>query len=91
MNIDHLNDLQYPDDYVLSNSTDTIVVTGEKEFSRLTVGTLDLDDLKTINSLPIDQYVTLHGDVTVTEEMTFDDLVVTNKFQVRKLLDILRR
>lgn len=55
-------------------------VTGRKSFNQLLVH--DLHGLKTINGIDINDFVILHKDNVLNEEITFEDLEVEGPTQV---------
>nr|XP_031838334.1 uncharacterized protein LOC116429477 [Nomia melanderi] len=78
--IETLNELEYPDDYVLINDDMPTNVTGRKSFNQLLVQ--DLHGLKTINGIDIDDFVILHKDNVLNEEITFENLEVEGPTQI---------
>ena len=83
INVDLLNGLNYPDSYIMTKSKSSVVLSGINKFGKLTIGKLDLREIQTLNGLSIDEYVTLNSDTTLTQEITFEDLTVTESLQVR--------
>ncbi|XP_076659708.1 female sterile (1) Nasrat [Halictus rubicundus] len=72
--IDMLNDLRYPYDFVFTENNIEAEVTGSKSFNQLRVGSLN--GLKRINGIDIDDFVILHKDNVLDEEITFENLIV---------------
>lgn len=79
-NIKNLNDLRYPEDYVLINNRDPINITGEKYFVNLS--TTDLLGINTINKINTDDFIILSRHEIINNEITFENLEV-GTFQVR--------
>ncbi|KZC06056.1 hypothetical protein WN55_07142 [Dufourea novaeangliae] len=77
--LDTLNDLYYPDDYVLIDDDTSSKVIGSKSFNQLIV--TNLKGVKTINGISIDDFVILHKDNVLNEEITFDNLEIEGSFQ----------
>ncbi|XP_076621665.1 female sterile (1) Nasrat [Colletes latitarsis] len=75
-----LNDLQYPDDYVLRYSEDPVNVIGLKSFDSLTVGNLNV--VSTINGIDVDDFILLHKDNVLSKEITFENLEVEGSMQL---------
>ncbi|XP_015605618.1 uncharacterized protein LOC107272713 [Cephus cinctus] len=80
VNVDNVNGLRYPNDYVLRNSTSMVLVTGQKTFDTLTA--TKLSGIKYLNGIPIEDYVIIDRNQSLTEEITFDNLKVTGNLLI---------
>ncbi|KAK0158646.1 hypothetical protein PV328_009623 [Microctonus aethiopoides] len=74
LDVTYLNDLKYPDEYVQKFSRESVEMRGKKKFKNLHV--IDLNSLKTINNIPIEDFILLNGDTTLDKEITFHNLTV---------------
>ncbi|KOC67832.1 hypothetical protein WH47_12162 [Habropoda laboriosa] len=75
-----LNDLPYPEDYVLTDSEDPVIITGSKSFNTLL--TPRLENVTTLNGIDFEDFVILNKDNVLKEETTFENLTIERKFQV---------
>ncbi|XP_076299870.1 female sterile (1) Nasrat [Lasioglossum baleicum] len=72
--LETLNGLRYPHDYVFIEGNTPAEVTGSKSFNQLRVG--NLSGTKTINGIDINDFVILDKENAVEEEITFENLIV---------------
>ena len=79
--LDILDNLLYPEDYVLENSVSPVVVTGSKSFDTMLVS--QLEDVATINGIDFEDFVILHKDNVLEKSITFENLTIEGEFWVR--------
>nr|XP_019548163.2 LOW QUALITY PROTEIN: uncharacterized protein LOC109418432 [Aedes albopictus] len=78
----HLNGLAFPMDYLLSNSPIESIVTGYKRFVNFTnIDALDIE--RKINGVDLQDIVTLHDDQHIPGDVTFGELHVTERLEVK--------
>ncbi|XP_076237942.1 female sterile (1) Nasrat [Calliopsis andreniformis] len=80
VSIDFLNNLRYPKDYVLVDSSGPAYLTGLKSFDELVVPSLK--NVKFINDIDVEDFVVLHKDNVLNELITFENLEVDDTLQV---------
>lgn len=80
INIDFLNHLRYPRDYVLSSGGSFANITGSKSFNELTAQSLK--SVKSINDIDIGDFVILYEENVLDEAITFENLAVEGDLQV---------
>lgn len=80
--VERFNELVYPTDYILAKNRDFVTMAGKKKLEKLTVGSLDVHGIETINNLSINEFVTTNDDIYLPEEATFENLKITENFQV---------
>lgn len=78
--LDILDNLLYPEDYVLENSVSSVVVTGSKSFDSMLVS--QLEDVATINGIDFGDFVILHKDNVLEKSITFENLTIEGEFWV---------
>lgn len=72
--VESLNQLRYPEDYVLANDISPINVTGEKYFSNLSVE--HLLNITEINGINVNDFIILSRNEMLDEEITFENLEI---------------
>lgn len=84
-----LNDLLYPEQYVLENGTSPYVtVTGSKTFESFEA--MELEDAITLNGIDFNDYVILNKENVLKEGISFENLTVTDELIVRFFTRIFR-
>ncbi|KAF3425333.1 hypothetical protein E2986_03027 [Frieseomelitta varia] len=78
--LDILDNLLYPEDYVLENSVSSVVVTGSKSFDSMLVS--QLEDVATINGIDYEDFVILHKDNVLEKSITFENLTIEGEFWI---------
>ncbi|XP_014477138.1 PREDICTED: uncharacterized protein LOC106745761 [Dinoponera quadriceps] len=80
--VKYLNDLRYPQDYVLTRGKylPTVNVTGEKYFSNLSVQ--HFVNVSTINEIDIDDFIILSRHEVLDREITFENLQIDGVLQI---------
>ncbi|XP_058454449.1 uncharacterized protein LOC131432281 [Malaya genurostris] len=82
ISVSHLNELAFPDDYLLSNAPTVSIVTGHKRFINTTyVNTLDVGE--TVNGIDLKQIITLHDDQHIPGNVTIGELHVLDQLDIR--------
>nr|XP_003700076.1 PREDICTED: uncharacterized protein LOC100883089 [Megachile rotundata] len=77
--VDIVNGLPYPDEYVLTDDR-SANITGVKSFNKLTVH--HLKNVNTLNDIDFEDFVILNRDNVLKEEITFEDLSVYDQIQI---------
>ncbi|XP_017762651.1 PREDICTED: uncharacterized protein LOC108552551 [Eufriesea mexicana] len=75
-----VNDLFYPEDYVLMSSTTPVIVTGRKSFDF--VLTTELGNVTTLNGVDFQDYVILNKENVLKKEMTFENLTIDGELRI---------
>ncbi|CAD1475888.1 unnamed protein product, partial [Heterotrigona itama] len=78
--LDILDNLLYPEDYVLENSVSPVIVTGSKSFDSMLIS--QLDDVATINGIDFEDFVILHKDNILEKSITFENLTIEEEFWI---------
>ena len=78
--MDILDNLLYPEDYVLENSLSSVIVTGSKSFDSMLIS--QLEDVATINDIDFEDFVILHKDNVLEKSITFENLMIEGEFWV---------
>ncbi|XP_055643963.1 uncharacterized protein LOC129780074 isoform X2 [Toxorhynchites rutilus septentrionalis] len=78
----HLNGLEFPDDFLLSNSPREAIVTGHKRFMNTTyINTLTVEG--TVNGTDLRELITLHDDQHIAGNITIGQLQVSEGLEVK--------
>lgn len=78
----NLNGLNFPEEYVFGKPMDFTKITGLKKFT----GNVTAEEMSIqyyMNGINLDKVVTLTGDQTILGNITFNDLEITEAFNVR--------
>ncbi|CAK9817947.1 hypothetical protein ANTQUA_LOCUS9611 [Anthophora quadrimaculata] len=75
-----LNDLLYPEDYVLTDSDDSVTVTGTKSINVLLASRLA--NVTTLNGIDFEDFIILQKDNVLKEEITFEKLTIDRQLQI---------
>ncbi|XP_058805906.1 uncharacterized protein LOC131672587 [Phymastichus coffea] len=78
--ISYLNDFEYPHEYVVKSGPKNGEVTGFKSFETLTVS--DLRDVKIINDIDADEFITLTANQNLEHKISFENVVIEENLQV---------
>lgn len=85
-----LNDLLYPEQYVLENgSSPYVTVTGSKTFESFEA--LEMENATILNGIDFDDYVILGKENVLKEGISFENLTVTDELIVRYFSTIHKR
>lgn len=85
-----LNDLLYPEQYVLENgSSPYVTVTGSKTFESFEA--LEMENATILNGIDFDDYVILSKENVLKEGISFENLTVTDELIVRYFSTIHKR
>ncbi|XP_063976811.1 uncharacterized protein LOC135162367 [Diachasmimorpha longicaudata] len=80
VDVNYLNDLTYPGDYILKKNTGPITIPSNKKFKTLT--TERLSNLLTINNIPVDNFIRLFGHQNLSKKITFENLEILGTLQI---------
>uniref|UniRef100_A0A182IXX4 Uncharacterized protein n=1 Tax=Anopheles atroparvus TaxID=41427 RepID=A0A182IXX4_ANOAO len=81
-NVQFLNRLRFPEDYVLKQGPRETIITGQKYFQGpLTMDALDIDGF--VNDINPFDFITLHDEQYVPGNVTFDSLEIEDSLDVR--------
>lgn len=80
INVDYLNGLRYPYDYILKSGPGDGKITAAKTFDTLEVS--GLQDIQTINDIDADEFIILNADQDLKHLITFEDLQIDESLQV---------
>lgn len=75
-----INNLLYPENYVIAESESIAIVQGSKSFDTLL--TPRLENISTLNGIDFDDFIHSQKDNALKEEITFENLIVEGLFQV---------
>lgn len=76
-----VNDLLYPENFVLVDSASSTIVNGTKSFD--SVLTSQLENATTLNGVNFQDYVILNKENVLKEEVTFENLAIEGELKVR--------
>ncbi|XP_011310708.1 uncharacterized protein fs(1)N isoform X2 [Fopius arisanus] len=79
VDMNRLNGLKYREDYVSRTSTDAVNVPSKKTFKTLT--TRSLNNLLTINGIPVEEFILLHNNQNL-DMITFESLAIIGILQI---------
>nr|XP_034171205.1 uncharacterized protein LOC117600218 [Osmia lignaria] len=80
LDLDIVNGLLYPDDYVLIHGDNSVNVTGIKSFDKLMLPRLQ--EVNTLNGIDFQDFIFLNRDNVLKEEITFENLSVDGQLQI---------
>lgn len=79
--MDYLNNVGYPDDYIVKGGPDEAEMTSGKTFRILKVS--DLQGVETINDIDADDFIILNADQSLEHPITFENLIIDESLQVK--------
>ncbi|CAL7939823.1 unnamed protein product [Xylocopa violacea] len=78
--VNRVNDLLYPEDYVLNRNDGSVIVTGSKTFNLVLAA--NLMNVVKINDVDFEDFVILYKDNVLKETITFENLTIEGELRV---------
>ncbi|XP_076763161.1 female sterile (1) Nasrat [Xylocopa sonorina] len=78
--VDRVNDLLYPEDYVLSKNDGSVIVTGSKTFDLVLAA--NLTNVVRLNDIDFEDFVVLYRDNVLKKRITFENLTIEGELRV---------
>lgn len=85
--MDILNNVRYPDEYVLKGGPEVALITNAKTFEVLKVS--DIQGVDFINGIDSNDFIVLNVDQSLSHPITFQNLIIDESLQVNIFIKFL--